>query len=74
MWVLFMSMEENISNHGYIGTSILRIYHIYIGGYFGKKNIGHFKVALLKILIYIYIYDLICNIRCNYIMSIYKKY
>ena len=32
--------EENIGNHGYIGTSILRIYRIYrryIGGYFGKK-------------------------------------
>ena len=33
-------MEENIGNHGYIGTSILRIYRIYrryIDGYFGKK-------------------------------------
>ena len=31
---------ENIGNHGYIDTSILRIYWIYqryIGGYFGKK-------------------------------------
>ena len=32
--------DENIGNHGYIGTSILRIYRIYrryIGGYSGKK-------------------------------------
>ena len=29
--------DENIGNHGYIGTSILRIYRRYIGGYFGKK-------------------------------------
>ena len=29
--------DENISNHGYIDTSILRIYQRYIGGYFGKK-------------------------------------
>ena len=32
--------DENIDNHGYIGTSILQIYRIYrryIGGYFGKK-------------------------------------
>ena len=29
--------EENIGNHGYIGTSILRIYRRYIDGYFGKK-------------------------------------
>ena len=26
-----------IGNHGYIDTSILRIYQRYIGGYFGKK-------------------------------------
>ena len=35
-----ISMEENIGNHGYIGTSILRIYRIYwryIDGYSGKK-------------------------------------
>ena len=40
-------MEENIGNHGYIGTSILRIYRIYqryIGGYFGKK-IGRLKIV-----------------------------
>ena len=30
-------MEENIGNHGYIGTSILWIYRRYIDGYFGKK-------------------------------------
>ena len=32
--------DENIRNHGYIGTSILPIYRIYqryIDGYFGKK-------------------------------------
>ena len=29
--------DENIGNHGYIGTSILRIYRRYIDGYFGKK-------------------------------------
>ena len=29
--------DENIGNHEYIGTSILRIYRRYIGGYFGKK-------------------------------------
>ena len=29
--------DENIGNHGYIGTSILWIYWRYIGGYFGKK-------------------------------------
>ena len=35
-----VTMEENIGNHRYIGTSILRIYRIYrryIGGYSGKK-------------------------------------
>ena len=29
--------DENIGNHGYIDTSILRIYRRYISGYFGKK-------------------------------------
>ena len=29
--------DENIGNYGYIGTSILRIYQRYIGGYFEKK-------------------------------------
>ena len=36
----FITNDENIGNHEYIGTSILRIYRIYqryIGGYFGKK-------------------------------------
>ena len=28
--------DENIGNHGYINTSILRIYRRYIGGYFEK--------------------------------------
>ena len=40
--------DENIGNHGYIGTSILRIYRIYrryIGGYFGKK---YWCLKLLK--------------------------
>ena len=35
--VLVVGKDENIGNHGYIGTSILRIYRRYIGGYFGKK-------------------------------------
>ena len=38
--VFLWDMEENIDNHGYISTSILRIYRIYrryIGGYSGKK-------------------------------------
>ena len=29
--------DENIGNHGYIGTLIFLIYQIYIGGYFDKK-------------------------------------
>ena len=29
--------NENISNHRYINTSILRIYQRYIDRYFGKK-------------------------------------
>ena len=37
--------DENIGNHGYIGTSILRIYRRYIGGYFGKK---YWSLKLLK--------------------------
>ena len=32
-----MTKDENIGNHGYIGTSILRIYRRYIGGCFEKK-------------------------------------
>ena len=36
-WQAPTIIEENIGNHGYIGTSILRIYRRYIGGYFGKK-------------------------------------
>ena len=39
--------DENIGNHGYIGTSILRRYQIYwryINGYFGKKYIGRPKI------------------------------
>ena len=32
-----MTKDENIGNHGYIGTSILRIYRRYIDGYFEKK-------------------------------------
>ena len=38
-------MEENIGNHGYIGTSILRIYRRYIGGYSGKKKIDRLKIV-----------------------------
>ena len=50
-----ISKDENIGNHGYIGTSILRIYRIYrryigiyrryISGYFGKK---YWCLKLLK--------------------------
>ena len=29
--------DENINNHRYIGTLILRIYRKYISEYFGKK-------------------------------------
>ena len=46
------SNDENIGNHEYIGTSILRIYRRYIwiyrryiGGYFGKK---YWCLKLLK--------------------------
>ena len=41
------SKDENISNHGYINTSILWIYRIYrrhIDGYLKKKNIGRLKI------------------------------
>ena len=34
---LSCTQDENIGNHGYIDTSILRIYQRYIDGYFGKK-------------------------------------
>ena len=37
MNLMVSTKDENIGNHGYIGTSILRIYRIYIGGYSGKK-------------------------------------
>ena len=53
--ILVISKDENIGNHGYIGTSILRIYRIYrryfwiyrryIGGYFRKK---YWCLKLLK--------------------------
>ena len=40
--------DENIGNHGYISTLILRLYQIYwryINGYFGKKKyIGRPKI------------------------------
>ena len=36
--------DENISNHKYIDTLILRIYRRYINGYFGKKNIDKSKI------------------------------
>ena len=32
-----MGKDENIDNYGYINTSILWIYHRYIGGYFDTK-------------------------------------
>ena len=32
-----LTNDENIGNHEYIGTSILRIYRRYIDGYSGKK-------------------------------------
>ena len=35
--ILYKSNDENIGNHGYIGTSILRIYRKYVDGYFRKK-------------------------------------
>ena len=46
----FITNDENIGNHGYIGTSILRIYRGYIG-YIGdisadilEKNIDRLKI------------------------------
>ena len=42
-----MIKDENIGNHGYIGTSILRIYRRYIDGYFEKKILINLK--LIKI-------------------------
>ena len=39
--------DKNIENHGYIDTSILWIYHRYIGGYFEKKI--SINVKLIKI-------------------------
>ena len=39
--------DENIDNHGYIGTSILRICWRYIDGYFGKKT--SISLKLIKI-------------------------
>ena len=35
---IYIGKDENISNHRYIGISILRIYRRYIGGYFKLKN------------------------------------
>ena len=47
----FITNDENIGNHGYIGTSILRIYRGYIG-YIGdisadilEKNIDRLKIV-----------------------------
>ena len=42
---VLITNDENIGNHGYIGTSILRIYRRYIGEYFGKK---YWCLKLLK--------------------------
>ena len=42
--------DENISNYGYIGISILRIYQRYIDGYFEKKNIIRSIINILKLL------------------------
>ena len=37
IWDAVTTKDENIGNHGCIGTLILRIYWRYINRYFGKK-------------------------------------
>ena len=46
-----VTMEENIGNHGYIGTLILRIYQIYrsyINGYFDKTGVEVLHLGVIE--------------------------
>ena len=44
VWGVGEGKDENIGNHRYIDTSILRIYRRYFSGYLGK-NIGRLKIV-----------------------------
>ena len=45
---LTKTKDENIGNHGYIGTLILRIYRRYINGYFDKTGVEVLHLGVIE--------------------------